>query len=120
MLPMRIIWFVIGCLAVGLGVVGIVLPLLPTVPFLLLAAYSFGRSSKRLEIWLLSHPRLGPPIHDWRANGAIRRKVKWLATVSIGLTFGLSLIFGVPAHVLGIQAVVLSAVMGFIWSRPER
>lgn len=119
MLPMRIIWFVIGCIAVALGVVGIALPLLPTVPFLLLAAFAFGKSSKKLEAWLLNHPKLGPPIHDWRADGAIRRRVKWLATVSIAATFGLSLILGVPGYVLGIQVVTLTAVMVFIWSRPE-
>jgi len=119
MLPMRIIWFVVGCLAVALGVIGILLPLLPTVPFLLLAAFAFGKSSKRLETWLLTHPKLGPPIHDWRANGAIRRRVKWMATLSIVATFGLSLVFGVPVHVLGIQVVTLTAVMLFIWSRPE-
>ncbi len=116
---MRIIWLCVGFLAVGLGVVGVLLPLLPTVPFLLLAAFAFGKSSKRFESWLLNHPRLGPPIHDWRANGAIRRRVKWLATLSIVLTFALSLALGAPMRVLAIQVVVLSAVMLFIWSRPE-
>ncbi len=116
---MRVFWFAVGTLALILGIIGIVLPLLPTVPFLLLAAFSFGKSSKRVEAWLLDHPRLGPPIHDWRANGAIRRRVKWIASASIAATFGLSIWLGVPSHVLIIQAVTLSAVMLFIWSRPE-
>lgn len=116
---MRVFWFAIGALALVLGVIGIALPLLPTVPFLLLAAFCFGKSSKRVESWLLDHPRLGPPIHDWRANGAIRRRVKWIATASIVATFGLSLWLGLPSHVLIIQAITLSAVMLFIWSRPE-
>jgi len=68
---------------------------------------------------LLSHPRLGPPIQDWRRNGAIRRRVKWIATASIAATFGLSLWMGVPGYVLIIQAITLSAVMLFIWTRPE-
>ena len=119
MLPMRVFWFTVGCIAVALGMIGIALPLLPTVPFLLLAAFAFGKSSKRLEVWLLNHPKLGPPIHDWRANGAIRRRVKWLATASIAATFALSLIFGAPGYVLGIQAGALSLVLLFIWTRPE-
>lgn len=117
---MRVIWFTLGCLALLLGVVGIPLPLLPTVPFLLLAAFAFGKSSKRVEAWLLNHPRLGPPIHDWRARGAIARRVKWLATASIVAAFSLAAIFGAPLYVLGIQIVVLSCVMAFIWSRPEK
>ena len=116
---MRIFWFGLGVLAVALGVIGIALPLVPTVPFLLLAAFSFGKSSKRLEAWLLAHPRLGPPIHDWRANGAIRRNVKWLATASVAGTFAISLVLQLPIHVLIIQAATLSAVLVFIWSRPD-
>jgi len=115
----RVIWFAIGGLALVLGVIGIALPLLPTVPFLLLAAFCFGKSSNQVEAWLLSHPRLGPPIQDWRRNGAIRRRVKWIATASIAATFGLSLWMGVPGYVLIIQAITLSAVMLFIWTRPE-
>lgn len=116
---MRIFWFALGVVALALGLIGIPLPLLPTVPFLILAAFAFGKSSNRVEAWLLDHPKLGPPIKDWRATGSIKRRVKWLATASIVVTFGLSLILGVPVHVLGIQVLTLGAVLLFIWSRPE-
>ena len=76
-----------GFLAVGLGAVGIVLPLLPTTPFLLLAAFCFARSSERLHDWLINHPTFGPPILDWRDRGAIGRKAKILATASVGAAF---------------------------------
>lgn len=117
---MRLAWGVGGVLAVLLGALGIFLPLLPTVPFLLLAAFCFARSSERLLDWLLDHPTLGPPIHDWRRNGAIGRRAKWLATLSIGLTFSISIALRLEPWLLGVQAAVLGAVTVFIWSRPSR
>lgn len=117
---MRPVWFIGGLAALALGAAGTVLPLLPTVPFLLLAAFCFARSSQRFHDWLLAHPVLGPPIADWRERGAISRKAKGLATLSIALTFAISLALALPAHVLGIQAVVLAGVLVFIWSRPAR
>ncbi|WP_461473775.1 YbaN family protein [Pararhodobacter sp.] len=115
---MRIVWIIAGGLALALGVAGIVLPLVPTTPLLLLAAFCFARSSPRLEMWLVEHPRLGPPIRDWRAEGAISVRGKTLALVVIGATFALSLILRLPAHVLLIQAATLGAVSLFILTRP--
>lgn len=116
---MRYLWALLGLICVSLALVGVFLPLLPTVPFLLLASFCFARSSSRLHHWLLSHPTFGPLIDDWNRSKAIRPAAKRLATVSIAFVFGLSLIFGVPKHVLIIQAVVLSMVLIFIWSRPS-
>lgn len=116
---MRILWLVGGLLSVGLALIGVVLPLLPTVPFLLLAAFCFARSSERLHNWLLSHKTFGPMIEDWHRSGAIRPNAKKAATVSIAAVFGISLIVGVKISVLIIQAVVLSAVLFFIWTRPN-
>ncbi|MXU64708.1 YbaN family protein [Oceanomicrobium pacificus] len=117
---LRAAWFLLGCVALLLGVIGIALPLLPTVPFLLLAAIGFGNSSERVHDWLLGHPKLGPPIHDWRANGVIRRRVKWLASLSILAAFLLAAIFGAGVKILLIQIVVLAGVSIFIWTRPEK
>lgn len=116
---MRFVWAFLGLLCLGLAVIGIVLPLLPTVPFLLLAAFFFARSSERLHNWLLSHPTLGPPIEDWQARGAISPTAKRIATVSIVLVFGISLALGLRPLILMIQAVVLGAVLIFIWTRPN-
>ncbi|WP_170334293.1 YbaN family protein [Ruegeria arenilitoris] len=116
---MQYIWAILGLICVGLAMVGVVLPLLPTVPFLLLAAFFFARSSSRLHNWLITHPSFGPLIVDWQSSGAIRPRAKKAATVSIAAVFGLSLLLALPSHVLIIQAVVLSAVMIFIWTRPN-
>ncbi|MGV6810823.1 MAG: YbaN family protein [Brevirhabdus sp.] len=116
---MRVLWLSLGLISVGLGAVGVVLPLLPTVPFMLLAAFCFARSSDRLHDWLVNHPNFGPSIEDWRRNGAIRRRVKWYATASIAVAFLVPLSLGVRASILAIQAVTLLAVLTFIWTRPE-
>ncbi|MDV4144654.1 MULTISPECIES: YbaN family protein [Shimia] len=116
---MRFLWAALGILCLLLGLVGVVLPLLPTVPFLLLAAFLFARSSERLHNWLLSHPKLGPPIEDWQSRGAINPSAKRLATVSIVAVFALSLALGLRPLILGIQAVTLSCVLIFIWTRPS-
>ena len=115
---MRILWAIGGVSALGLGAVGLVLPLIPTVPFMLLAAFCFSKSSDRMHDWLVSHDIFGPGIRNWRENGAISRPAKVLATLSIGLVFGISVAMGVPLILLGIQLAVLGAVLVFIWSRP--
>ncbi len=116
---MQYIWAILGLICVGLAMVGIVLPLLPTVPFLLLAAFFFARSSSRLHNWLVTHRSFGPLIVDWQSSGAIRPGAKKAATLSIAAVFGLSVLLALPSHVLIIQAVVLSGVMIFIWTRPN-
>lgn len=115
----KIFWFILGALSVALGAIGAALPLLPTVPFLLLAAFCFARSSPRFHDWLVEHRVFGPPIRDWRMHGAIKRRAKWLATASIAAAFAVSVSLGIPAWVLAVQAAVLIAVSVFIWTRPE-
>lgn len=116
---MHYLWAALGLLSVGLGMAGAMLPLLPTVPFLLLAAFFFARSSERLHNWLMTHRQFGPMIADWQERGAIARRAKWVASLSILLAFGLSVAMGVRPTLLVVQAVVLAGVSAFIWSRPE-
>lgn len=80
----------IGWLSVALGVLGIFLPLLPTTPFLLLAAACFMRSSKRFYLWLVEHPRLGPWIRDYLAGEGIPRKAKIYVIGLMWLSIGIS------------------------------
>ncbi|GMG82753.1 YbaN family protein [Paralimibaculum aggregatum] len=116
----RMLWMAAGWTAFGAGLVGAVLPLLPTVPFMLLAAFCFARGSERIHAWLTTHPRFGPAIDDWRVHGAISRRGKRWALGSMAASFGISLALGVAAPVLAVQAAVLGVVAVFILTRPDR
>jgi uncharacterized membrane protein YbaN (DUF454 family) len=83
---MRIVFFCLGCLMLALGIIGAILPVMPTTIFLIFAVWFFGRSSPRLEQWLLNHPRFGPSLQRWRDYGAIPRKAKIMAVA--GMAFG--------------------------------
>jgi uncharacterized membrane protein YbaN (DUF454 family) len=115
----RHLWTLGGLLSFALGAVGAFLPLLPTVPFMLLAAFCFARGSESFHHWLLHHPRFGKAIRDWQASGAISRRSKWAAVLAIAAAFGLSLLAGVPVRWLAVQGAALACVLVFILTRPE-
>jgi hypothetical protein len=87
----KTVYLILGLLAVVLGVIGIFLPILPTVPFMLLAAFLFARSNPAWEQRILEHPRFGPPIHAWRERGAIGRKAKVASVLALSGSAGLGL-----------------------------
>lgn len=116
---MQWLWKALGVTCVGLGLVGVVLPLLPTTPFLLLAAYAFGKSSPRLHAWITNHPKFGPPLQEWRDHGAISTRAKVLAVGTMAAMFIAGAVFGIATRVLIIQAVVLSCCSLFILTRPS-
>lgn len=115
---MQTVWLILGLISLALGGIGIYLPLLPTVPFMLLAAFFFSKSSERLHNWLLTHPVFGPSIEDWQRNGSISKRVKVYATISILAAFALAVALGFKPTILIIQAIVLGFVLLFIWTRP--
>jgi len=114
----RKVYLAAGVASLVLGGIGVVLPLLPTVPFVILAAFCFGRSDPRFEQRLLDHPRFGPPIRQWRERGAISRKGKIAATAAFLASIGLAAVFAPFPWVLAPVGAAL--VMGtWIWTRPE-
>ena len=116
---LRYLWLSLGLLSLAMGVIGIVVQLLPTTPFLLLAAIGFARSSQRLHRWLMNHRQFGPLIRNWQEHRAIRRSAKVASTISIAAIIGISALLCVKTWVLIIQIVVLSGVLVIIWTRPE-
>lgn len=82
----RLPWLIAGALALALGVLGIFLPLLPTTPFVLLAAFCFARGSARCEAWLLGHPRFGPMVRDWRTYRAVPLRAKQAAWLMMSIS----------------------------------
>jgi hypothetical protein len=113
-------WRTLALLCVVLAGIGVVLPGLPTVPFLLVAAWAGGHGWPRLERWLLAHPRLGPPIHRWRAHGAVPRRAKWFASSMMVVSTVVIALSAAPlAAKLGVPGVMLVTAI-WLWRRPER
>ena len=115
----RIIYLSIGWLAVGCGVLGTFLPIIPTVPFLLIAVWAFGRSSDHLRERLLSNPVFGPDIRRWQEQGAIRRPAKFLAVGMMAASVGIAALLHIPAYAIALQASILGVAALFILSRPD-
>lgn len=90
---MRTLLFVIGIIAVGLGIIGIFLPLLPTTPFMLLATACFARSSDRFYQWIINHPTFGHTIQHYRAGRGIPKKAKVMALTLMWLSITSSALF---------------------------
>lgn len=88
---MRPVYTAVGLASVALGAVGVVLPLLPTVPFMILAAFCFAKANPAWERRLLEHPRFGPHIVAWRTKGAISRRGKAMAMVALAASAAVGL-----------------------------
>jgi uncharacterized protein len=116
----KLLYNLAGSICVGLAFLGIFLPLLPTTPFLLLAAFCFSRGSARLHDWLLQHQVMGSIIRDWNEKRVIRPRVKAVATVTVILTIGLALVFGTFHPALKtISGLVGIAVIVMICRQPS-
>lgn len=115
----RYFWLVLGFIAVGCGIVGAALPLIPTTPFLLLAAWAFAKSSPRFHGWLVNHPRFGPLIVNWQRHGSIDPRSKRMAMALMAAALIGSWLAGVAPLFLGIQAAVLAGSATFILTRPN-
>lgn len=117
---LRFAYLVAGFGLLGLGIIGAFLPLLPTTIFVILAAGCFARSSVRVEGWLLRHRRFGPMIIAWRAERAIPRRGKVMASIGMLVGYGAFLIGARPGWALAL--IVLAVFAGcawYVWSRPE-
>ncbi|EKV28634.1 hypothetical protein C882_0846 [Caenispirillum salinarum AK4] len=117
--PLRWLLLVLGCTCVGLGAAGAVLPVLPTTPFLLVAAWAFARSSRRLRAWLYGHPRFGPTLVAWHEHRAVPRRAK-VAAVSL-MALSLAYVAWAAADPIVPVAVglTMACVAAFLLTRPD-
>lgn len=110
----------LALLFLALALIGVVLPGLPTVPFLLAAAWAASHGWPRLEAWMLRHPRWGPPIRAWREHGAISRRAKVIACTMMAGSVVVMWLLGAPTWGKIGMPVVLLGVGVWMWRRPER
>jgi uncharacterized protein len=117
MLKQRV-YLLCGFASMALGTIGIFLPLLPTVPFMILAAFCFARSSPRLEAKLMSHPRYGPHLVAWREKGVVSRRAKLSATAAFAASIFVGFItLSLPWSLIPAGVAVICG--SWLWNRPE-
>ena len=109
----------VALLSTALGLVGIVVPGLPTVPFVLLAAWAASKGWPAFEQWLITHPTLGPPIIQWRQQGAVSRPAKWLASIMMSISVIILFVSAAPPLIKWLVPLGLMGVGWWLWQRPE-
>ena len=115
----RHLWALLAWTSLVLGIIGAFLPVMPTVPFVLLSAFAAARGSDRLHAWLLAHRRFGPMIRDLQAHGAVSRRAKRMA-VAMMLLSGVLMLLLMPNRWMALPGIVVMAIVGtWLWHRPE-
>ena len=117
-------WWLLAYASLGTGIVGIFVPVLPTTVFILIAAYAASRGSERLYRYLTGHPRFGPSIRQWHEHGAVSRRAKWAATLTMlaSALFLLLSMRAVGAHkgwMVALPIACMAVVALWLWLRPE-
>ncbi len=113
------LWRLAGGGALIAGIVGLTLPILPTTPFLLMAAYGFSRGSRRIHQWIVDPESLGSGFAEWRRRGMVPASGKILVLLAMLLGFLLAWVSGIETTSLIIEGVGLVLVGGYILTRPS-
>lgn len=113
------VWTGFGAVSLGAGAVGLVLPLLPTTPFVILAAFAFSKGSPRFARALHGHSLFGPMIAEWRAKGAISPRTKALALAMMTAALATSVALAFSTVLIALQALAMTGAAAFILSRPN-
>lgn len=117
---LRGVYLIVGLFFVALGIVGAFLPVLPTTPFMIVAAACFARSSVRLENWLLAHKRFGPTLREWRVRGAVPRRAKFASLIGTSIGYVLFWLGSSPGPLLaGAVALLMLGGVAYVFSRPS-
>ncbi|MBA3903389.1 MAG: DUF454 domain-containing protein [Rhodocyclaceae bacterium] len=120
-LAVRLMFVALGTLFVAIGIAGILLPVLPTTPFMLLAAACYARASTRFYNWLLNNRVFGPTILEWRRHRSIPYRVKWTAILLMAVTLGISIVFFVPWPELQAALAIFGVLLGaYLYNIPSR
>ena len=114
-----LLWRSLVVIFVILGFIGALLPGMPTTVFLILAAWASSRGWPQMDNWLLNHPKYGSTLRDWRANGTVPRKAKWLATIMMSISAVIMLFTTAPVAVKVFTNTTMLVVCIWLWLRPE-
>ena len=115
----RWLWLLLAWIALALGVIGVVVPGLPTTPFILLSAWAAARGSTRLHAWLQSHRVFGPMIRDWQTQGAVSRRAKRAAVLTMALCAVIFFLTAPHWWMAAIGTAIMTIVAIWLWRRPE-
>lgn len=116
---MKTVYFLLALLSLGLGIVGIFIPGLPTTVFIILAAWFAARSSPALLHWIEHHPWFGPGLRNWREHGAVTRRAKWSATITMVLCGALLAWVHTNWWLVAALWLIMACVALWLWCRPE-
>lgn len=116
---MRYAFLALAVASLSLGIIGIFVPGLPTTVFVLIAGWAAARSSPRFHAWLESHPRFGPTLRNWRETGAVPRRAKWLATLTMSVSAVILFAFVRKMWIAELATACMAAVAIWLWLRPE-
>ncbi|MFT4047540.1 MAG: YbaN family protein [Solimonas sp.] len=109
----------LAALSLALGIIGIFVPGLPTTVFVLIAGWAAARSSPHFHAWLENHPRFGPMLRHWRENGAVPRRAKWMATLTMSLSAVILFAVVRKLWIAELATACMAAVAVWLWLRPE-
>ncbi len=115
----RVVALVLAYVFTALALIGVVVPGLPTVPFLLLAAWFSAKGSERLHRWLYQHPQFGQLLIDWEQEGAVSRGSKYLALVTLCASWLFLYFYTDNRWLLAFVSVTFVCVITFLFTRPE-
>ena len=116
----RLLYLLLGFTFLFIGAVGVILPLLPTTPFIILAAFCFSKSSKKFHLYLLNHRLFGAMLRDWESYGVIPLKIKCLSSGMMLVMISYPLFFkGLPWWLIAIILVTVITALAYIWSKPS-
>lgn len=115
----RVCLYVLAICSLGMGIIGVFVPGLPTTVFILIAAWAAARSSPKLHLWLLEHKLFGPILRNWEAGGFVSGKAKRAATLTMLISVLIMLLAGVPLWALLFASGCMACVAIYLWRRPE-
>lgn len=119
--PHRLLFLCLGWFSFVLGIIGLALPVVPTSPFIILAAWAFSKSSPRFERWLVHHKYLGPPVRRWRAYRVVPLQAKLISLSAMSITMLGSILSGrIPWWVLVLEGLLMGGGGWFILRCPSR